>query len=160
METKPPNKHLLRHGAMAMAAASTLLLASCADPDGFTMADTDESGTVSPSEFERYMLEAIFAEADSDGNSQITFEEWKVANPNAVESKFKAPDRNRDSVVTPPEVKAHFARQGTMDDLFNQIDTDNDGSLTKGEVAAFKEKLAALSGTPLQKLSKSVSTDK
>ena len=143
-----------------MAAASTVLLSSCAGPNGFTVADTDESGGVSPAEFERYMLEAIYAEADTDGNAEITFAEWKAANPDAEESKFSAPDSNRDSVVTPSEAKAHFDRQGTMDDLFSKIDTNGDGSLSQEEGTAFKNKLAAQSGTPLQKLSKSVSPDK
>lgn len=157
MKMTQPNNHLVRYGAMAVTAASALLLASCG-PNGFKKADTDKSGSVSPAEFERYMLEAIYAEADADGNSEITFEEWSVANPSTSESKFRVPDKNHDSVVTPAEAKAHFDRYGTMDDLFAQIDTNGDNSLSKQEVVAYKEKLAALSGTSLQKISQAASS--
>ena len=157
MTSRPPLR-LIAPGGMATAAS--LLLASCAGPGGFETADTDQSGTVSPAEFNRYMLEAIYTEVDRDGNAQVTFEEWQAANPSAEPAKFKAPDSNRDEVVTPAEVKAHFKKQGTMEDLFSQIDTDGDGSLTRVEVTAFKEKLASHSGTPLEKLSKSISADK
>ena len=141
-----------------MAFASALLLSACAGSSGFDLADSNDDLKVSPQEFETYMLEAVFAEADADGNSQVTFEEWKAANPDAEPAKFRAPDTNRDQMVSPQEAKAHFAKQGTWADLFDQIDTDNDGYITSAEAAAFKKKLAAQSGTPIQKLSKA--TDK
>ena len=41
-----------------------------------------------------------------------------------------------------------------MSDLFTKIDTNSDGYLTEDEIAVFKEKLEAQSGsTPLQRLS-------
>ena len=142
----------------AIAASSALLLASCSSTDGFKMADTNKNDSVSQAEFERYMLETIYAEADSDRDSKITFEEWLAANPDAKESRFKAPDRNSDGGVTPAEAKAHFDRQGTLKDLFSQIDTNDDGALSREEIVAFKEKMAPMSGTPMQKLSNSISS--
>ncbi len=88
-------------------AATALLLPSCKENDGFTMADTDKDDRISPAEFERYMLEAVYAEADADSNSQITYEEWQAANPDADKAKFYAPDKNGDKVVTPEEAKAN-----------------------------------------------------
>ncbi len=43
---------------------------------------------------------------------------------------------------------------GTWADLFDKIDTDNDGFITSAEAAAFNDKMEAQSGTPIQKLSK------
>jgi Ca2+-binding EF-hand superfamily protein len=146
-----------RHWAPVIATASALLVASCSSTDGFKAADTNKNGSVSKSEFERYMLEAIYAEADANRDSKITFEEWKAANPETKKSRFKAPDTNSDGSITPAEAEAHFDRQGTLDDLFSQIDTNGDKSLSRAEIVAFKEKMAALSGTPIQKISQSTS---
>ena len=118
------------------------------------MADTNNDGLVNSPEFERFMLEAIFTEADINDDGKVTFAEWQTANPGASAVKFKAPDTNRDGAVTPAEAKAHFDREGTMADLFKKIDTNGDGYLTQEEIAVFKQKLEAQSGsTPLQRLS-------
>ena len=45
-------------------------------------------------------------------------------------------------------------------DLFSQIDLNRDGAISRGEAKHFKKKLKAQSGTPLQKLSNSVSSSK
>ena len=157
MKTRPNRKYGLRLGAVALA-ATVLLLPSCKEKDGFTMADADEDGRVSPAEFSRYMLEAIFAAADADGDAKVTFEEWQKANPDAEKNKFYAPDKDGDKMVNPEEAKAHFERQGTMTDLFKKIDTDKDGYLSREEVVAFTEKMEAQSGsTQLQKLQQATS---
>jgi Ca2+-binding EF-hand superfamily protein len=131
-----------------------LLLSGCSYQRNFKFADTSKDGLVSQHEFERYMLESIYSEADTNGDSKITWTEWKTANPSADERKFRAPDTNRDKAITPTEAKAHFAKQGTLDDLFNQMDTGKDGQLDKLEVKQFKETLEAQSGsTPLERLS-------
>ena len=48
--------------------------ASCST-SSFSVADTDNDNRVSPAEFDRYMLEAIFAQADADGDGKVTFGE-------------------------------------------------------------------------------------
>ncbi len=147
---------MLRCGLVLPGLAAVLLAVPGCNEENkqFKMADTDGNGSISASEFERYMLEAIYAASDADGNAKITFAEWQAANPDADKDKFGAPDRNGDRSVTPAELKAHFARQGTMDDLFSKIDTDKSGSLSQDEVKVFKKTLEAQSGsTSMQKLS-------
>jgi Ca2+-binding EF-hand superfamily protein len=129
-----------------------MLLAACTGSSGFKLADTNDDQKVGPKEFERYMLEAVFAEADADGNSKVTFEEWKAANPDADSDKFRTPDTNGDNMVSPKEAEVHFAKEGTWNDLFDQIDTDNDGYVSSAEAVVFRDKMAAQSGTPVQKL--------
>ncbi len=78
--------------------------------------------------------------ADANQDSKITFDEWKAANPDAEKRKFRQPDRNRDGAVTPQEAKRHFDRYGTLKDLFDRIDANNDGYATREEM------LLAISG--------------
>ena len=135
--------------------AIALLFSACATPpDNFKIADSSGDGRVESAEFKRYMLESVYAEADANRDKKITFEEWKAANPEAEEKKFKAPDQNNDGVVTPEEAKRHFDQQGTMEDLFDKIDTNDDNYVTREESAAFNKKLEEQSGTALQKLSR------
>lgn len=132
-----------------------LLFSACAGSHAYDWADTNDDHKISPKEFERYMLESVFAEADADGNKKVTFEEWKTANPNADTKKFLTPDTNGDKMVSTKEAKAHFAKQGTWSDLFDKIDTNNDGYISSDEAVAFQKKMAAQSeGTSIQKLNK------
>ena len=143
---------------LAAVAGAALLLPGCATQrDKYRLADTNDDRKVSQAEFEGYMLETIFAIADTDEDSKITFNEWKAANPDAQPKRFNAPDTNRDGSVTPAEAKAHFKRQGTLEDLFQQIDTDRDGYLSRQEVLAFKKDLDSKTETLLQQLSKKTS---
>jgi Ca2+-binding EF-hand superfamily protein len=137
---------------LALGLAPALFFPACAGSPAFDLADSNDDLKVSPKEFERYMLESVFAEADGDGNGQVTFEEWKAANPDADPDKFRAPDTNGDKMVSPEEAEAHFKKEGTWADLFDQIDTDSDGFISSAESVAFKEKMAAQSGTSIQKL--------
>ncbi|MGI9239694.1 MAG: EF-hand domain-containing protein [Verrucomicrobiales bacterium] len=143
--------------ALALAAASSLIV-SCSTVAPFDVADGDDNENVSQDEFDRYVLEAIFTEADTNGDSKITFEEWRAANPDANKSKFKLPDSNGDSAVSPKELEGYFDREGKLVDLFNKIDTNNDGELDHAELQAFRDKMAAQGGsTKLQNLSRAAS---
>ena len=139
---------------LAMGIAPAVFLSACASQSGFELADKNANQKISPKEFETHMNKAVFAESDADGNSQVTFEEWKAANPNAEPSKFSVPDTNGDKMVSLKEAKIHFKKQGTWADLFDKIDTDNDGFVTSAEATAFNDKMKTQSGTPVQKLSK------
>lgn len=139
---------------LSLGCAVALFASGCASNPGYDLADANDDMKVGPKEFELYMLEAVFAEADADGNSKVTFDEWKAANPNADPDKFLVPDTDGDKMVSPKEAKTHFEKQGTWADLFDKIDTDNDGFITSAEAVAFHDKMAAQSGTPVQKLEK------
>ena len=106
---------------LAMGLAPALLLSACAGSSGFDVADRNDDQKVSPAEFEVYMLESVFAEADADGNSQVTFEECKAANPDAEPAKFRARETKHDKIVSPDEAKSHFGKLGTWDELFDKI---------------------------------------
>lgn len=137
-----------------MGLAPAVVLSACAGPSGFDLADENANQKISPKEFETHMLKAVFAESDTDGNSLVTFEEWKAANPDAEPAKFSVPDTNGDKMVSLKEAKVHFEKEGTWADLFDKIDTDNDGFITSAEATAFNDKMEAQSGTPVQKLKK------
>ena len=143
--------------ALALAAASSLIV-SCSTIAPFDVADGDDNEKVSQDEFDRYVLESIFVEADANGDNKITFEEWRVANPDAKKSKFKLPDSNGDSAVSPKELEGYFDREGKLVDLFDKIDTNNNGELDHTELQAFRDKMAAQGGsTELQNLSRAAS---
>jgi hypothetical protein len=129
-------------------------MAGCTRPDGFTVADTNKDGSISAAECERYTLEAVFTEADGNGDGKVVFSEWKAANPDADAKKFGVADADRDGAVTPAEAKSHFTREGTLADLFKKLDANGDGGVSREEASAFRKKLEAESGTPVQKLSK------
>ncbi|MEM8954490.1 MAG: EF-hand domain-containing protein [Verrucomicrobiota bacterium] len=131
-----------------------LLLSGCVEPDGFSMADVNEDEWVSQDEFEHYMLEVIFADADADGDAEVSFAEWRQVNPKEPKWKFQTPDQDGDNKIDPAELREHFEKQGTMGDLFQQIDTDGKGYLSRDEVTAFKERVMGAEGsTRLEKFS-------
>lgn len=143
--------------ALALAAASSLIV-SCSTVAPYDIADSNSDKKISQDEFDRYLLEAIYREADANADSKITFEEWRTANPDAKESKFKLPDSNGDAAVSPKELEAYFDREGKLVDLFNKIDSNHDGYLDQAEVQAFRDKMAAQGGsTDLQNLSRASS---
>ena len=49
--------------------------------------------------------------------------------------------------MSPEEAEAHFRKQGTLRDLFDKMDTNNDNAVSEAEAVAFKEKLAAQAGS-------------
>ena len=139
-----PDKNIFRGLGAVLAGACTLLLTSCATT-GFNKADTDASGVVSVEEFERYLLDTVYSEADSNGDAKLTFAEWKAAYPSAEKRKFRQPDTNGNGGITRAEAKAHFERTGVIEDLFRRIDTDKTGSVTVAEIDAFLDKMRAKS---------------
>ena len=140
--------------AMLGVATSALMLSACQQADDFKMADTNGDGRLDLAEFKRYMLEAVYAKADANGDKKVTFEEWKAVNPDAKIEKFREADKHGDGFVTPEESKQYFDREGTMEDLFKKIDSNSDGYLSQEDVANFMKRAAEQSGTAYQKMSR------
>lgn len=137
----------------AGAALITLVLPACTSRDGFKRADADKSGGVSRPEFDRYLIQALFAESDANRDGKVTFSEWQAVNPNTDKKKFSAPDKDGDGAVTPAEAKTFMDSKGTLAELFSRIDTDKSGSISKEEAVGFRNRLARKSETTtLQKL--------
>ncbi len=138
------------------ALAVALALSGCTEKDPFAIADTDGNSTLSPGEFERFMLEAIYTESDSDGDKKVTMAEYAAANPSG--KKFKTIDADGDGGITPAEAKAFATDQGTFDELFAKIDADGSKTLTRAEAEAFHSTVTATEGsTKLEKLSNATS---
>jgi len=140
--------------------AVTMLLASgCQSAkDPFAVADADGSGKIAKPEFERFMLESIFSEADANGDSKVSYEEWKVINPDTEKEKFSKPDADKDGLVTPEEMKAYFAGKDTFGTLFEKIDVNGDKGLDREEVETFYKKAEQAAGSnSLQKISNAAS---
>ncbi len=136
----PINKSLCSAGLML---AAVMALPSCTPSNPFKKADTNKDDKVSQAEFNRYILEEIYSATDTDGDSKITFKEWKAANPEAKKSKFKLPDDNSDGSVTPKELQKYYKEEGKLVDLFKKIDSSSDGSLSHAEVEAYMSKAEA-----------------
>lgn len=129
------------------AALITLALPACTSHDGFKRADADKSGDVSRAEFDRYLIQALFAESDANRDGKVTFAEWQTVNPNTDKKRFSAPDKDGDRAVTPAEAKTFMDKNGTLAELFSRIDTDKNGSISKEEAVRFRNQLSRTSGT-------------
>ena len=126
---------------MAAMAAMVLGLTSCVEKSGFADVDSNGNGSISSTEFDSLMLEAMYVEVDTNRDGKISFEESKAANPGVDKAKFKALDTDGSGAITPQETKAQLASQGSMAGLFKQLDTDGNGSLSKQEWATFKKNM-------------------
>lgn len=146
-----------KQGAIhVLLAAAALLLPSCQKQDGFKKADANGDGRISPTEFQRYMLEQIFEAHDSNGDGKVTYAEWKEANPSGAEKKFHLADFSHDGIISPTEAKAYYDKTGDLLTLFSKIDTNHDGFIIREEATAFFDKVMAQPGaSPMQKLSNS-----
>ena len=133
---------------LVLTAALAAALAGCSTtPDKFTAADADQSGAITPSEFDTYMKQAVFEGIDANKDGGITMEEWRAANPSAPASRFKGADANGDGSITQAEGNAALDRKGSLHRLFKKIDADGDGSISRPEAEAFKAALSAQPGS-------------
>ncbi len=138
--------------ATLIASLALIILSACTK-SGFDLADSNRDGQVNSTEFDNYMLEVIYSAVDADGNSKVTWEETKAADPDAMKENFNKADADGDGAVTPAEAKAYFDKTGGLGDLFEKIDTDNDEKISEAEAVAFRNKLQAQAGpSDLQKL--------
>lgn len=121
----------------------------------FPRLDADHNGTGSRGEFDAFMKQEVFTRVDTGGEGSVTLKEWQNVNPKVDAAKFQTVDRNRDGAITRGEADAAFEREGTLGKLFNQIDADGNGSLSKAEVIAFRARVRQQPGdTQIEKIAK------
>jgi Ca2+-binding EF-hand superfamily protein len=130
------------------------ILAGCgggADP--FAEADKDGDGKLSKPELGRVLLNAVYSAGDANGDSRITWEEWKTVDPQAKKSDFDLRDGDRDGAVTPAELKAYSDSKKSFDKLFASIDKSGDGFVDRTEAKDFHSAMMAAEGeTEMEKL--------
>ncbi len=102
----------------------------------FQNADTDGDGLLSRKEATTAMVKAIFKQYDSNGNGQVTADEWKSWHGDDMKI-FKERDSNRDGIVTLGEALAHALKHGTFDKQFDFADSNKDGFINRDEARAF-----------------------
>lgn len=130
-----------------------LAVSGCATGSLNPQADKNLDGGVSFPEFDAYMKESIFSQYDANGDGVVTMKEWRSQNPTGPVSNFNEADANGDGRVTRAQSDAKMNRDGSMKKLFQKIDTDGDGRLSKEEIAAFEALMKQQpGGTEMEKL--------
>lgn len=149
----PVNRLKLASLRKIVTVSAAALLTACAT-DKFNGADADQTGGISPKEFDAYMKETVFSGIDSNGDGVITMAEWRIVAPDHPSSKFKQVDANGDGSISRVEADKAADKSGHYKQLFRKIDTDGNGSLSRAEIDAFKATMAKQPGaTDLDKLS-------
>lgn len=142
------------HSIRPLAIGLAGILAACTNAGRFQEADPNGDGYSSHDEFTAYMKREVFAIADQNSDGQVTEAEWKAFNPESERREFVRADRDGSGGVSRSEADVAFDREGTLDRLFDRIDTDGSKTLSKEELSAFKAKVGQQPGNGLgQKIS-------
>lgn len=125
-----------------LAASSALLLASCqttppAEPDRFSIADSNKDGVLSGTEVSNYFVANIFTERDTNKDGAITKAEWNPDMPAAEAKLFAARDANHDGQVSLLEAEAHALQAGTYTGVVKEADTSKDNAISREEAKAY-----------------------
>ncbi|SEM49204.1 Ca2+-binding protein, EF-hand superfamily [Syntrophus gentianae] len=132
-------------------------LASVIGSDGtdieslFEQIDTDGDGSITQSEDEAFraqMMETTGQSDASSGSGSAGFSGMAAAPPPPPPDQvFDTADADEDGVVTEDELASVIGSDGTdVESLFEQIDTDGDGSITRTEDETFREQMAEMAG--------------
>lgn len=142
-----------------MVLAGLGVLAGCATSDSLSQVDRNGSGDVSFGEFDSYMKNEIFTRVDSNGDGKVSQEEWRAVNPKGSISGFRRVDRNGDGMISRKEADADFDRELSLRKLFDKMDTNDDGKLSKDEIKVFQAKMKQAQGNnQLEKISNAASS--
>lgn len=147
-----PGKHSF-WASCALVGAFSLLAGCGGGVDPFVEADKDSDGKLSKPELGRVLLNAVYSAGDANGDSRITWEEWKTVDPKAKPTEFALRDADRDGAVTPAELKAYSDSRKSFDKLFASIDKSGDGFVDRTEAKDFHTAMMAAEGeTEMEKL--------
>ena len=135
---------------MALAGASLWAGASAArslagEHPAFEAIDTDGNGEITPEELAA-LADQRFAAADADGDGLLTAEEMKAAALQRIDDRvarmIARMDQNGDGALSADEM-THRRDPARM---FNRIDSDDSGTISKAEFDAAREKMQARMG--------------
>jgi hypothetical protein len=104
--------------------------------DNFALADANHDGKLSRTEASDYLVYVVFTAADTNGDSQLTAEEWSLGDP-AQLGAFRTRDTNRDGIVTLEEALAYGRHGKAGAALIHQADRNRDGKLNRAELDAY-----------------------
>lgn len=88
------------------------------------------------------LLQVVLKDADTDGNQQISLEEFKAGLTEHAEELYKRLDRNSDGVLTPEDRPASgpvgrpMGPGGPLMEKIREADKDGDGKVTFEEISA------------------------
>ena len=118
-----------------------LLLGGCSTTaqKNFHRADLNHDGKLSKPEFFDGLAVLIHQKFDANNDGGVTKQEWQAVEGTGNDAGFKKRDPNHDGKVTLPEARQLVAKDPRFTSLFDEIDTNHDGSIDKAEVAAFKK---------------------
>jgi Ca2+-binding EF-hand superfamily protein len=137
---EPMHRGKLNRLAIGLAAGGGMLLSSAAFAGGmsadekFAMMDTNKDGRVSPDEFE-VGAKQMFDKMDTNKDGKVTAAEMDAAHAGKAKGmssadKIKKVDTNGDGTLSADEHAAGAKK------MFNRMDADHDGYLTKQELEA------------------------
>ena len=86
-------------------------------------------------ELKSYLTDLLMTRVDRDGNGVITIEEWRAAdNAPDADAHFADLDEDQDGKVTKKEVARAIARSGDLDVVFVNLDHDRNGFISHDEL--------------------------
>lgn len=107
----------------------------------FSEIDSDGNGQLTPEEFAAHR-QAMFDKADADGNGVLSQEEMAAKMQNRMERRmgrfFERADRNGDGGLSMEEVTS---RRHSPEDRFARLDADESGTISEEEFAQARQKM-------------------
>ncbi len=109
--------------------------------------DTDQDSLISSMEFNSGLAQLNQEMKQGMGGMEGASGMGTASPPPPPDQVFDTADANEDGVVTEDELASVIGSDGTdIESLFEQIDTDGDGSITRTEDETFREQMAEMAG--------------